>query len=75
MKTETTTAARRIARLHNAQMASAPGSGFIVCGTDGSGGAWYSGNARPSLGSDEIAVRIKWERMTSVEAQEILDNV
>ena len=74
MKTEITTAARRIAKLHNARQASSPGSGFIVCGTDGSGGYWYSGNSRPRLASDEIAVQIRWERMTSTKAQEILDN-
>ena len=63
MKTEITTAARKIAKSHNARIKAAfAGNGFLVFGRDGSG--------------DSIKVYMRWERMTGAQAQaqEILDN-
>lgn len=73
MTTQITWAARKIAKLHNDRLkAGFGGNGFIVVGTDGTGGAWYSDNSRPALG-DAIKVNIRWERMTAAQAQEMLD--
>ena len=68
MTTQITTAARKIAKLHNNRVKTGfGGNGFIVVGADGSGGAWYSDNSRPALG-DAIKVYIRWERMTAAQA-------
>lgn len=76
MKTATivvTTAARRLARLHNDRVRGGfGGNGFILVARDGSGGAWYSDNARPAMGGN-VRVNIRWQRITAAEAQEILD--
>jgi hypothetical protein len=74
MTTEITTAARRIAREHNARRrAGFSGNGFLIFGRDGSGGAWYSDNSRPALDDSVIKISVGWEKMTTAEAQVALD--
>ena len=71
-----TTAARRIAKIHNNRLKNGfAGNGFLVVNTYGHGGAWYSADARPQLNEHEIKVSMRWRKMSHAEAQEILDNV
>jgi len=71
-----TTAARRIAREHNARLRKGfAGNGFLVFGRDGSGGAWYSDNSRPAMVPENIKINMSWERMTAADAQTALDNL
>lgn len=73
-KSEITTAARRIARKHNAHVRKGfAGNGKLVFGRDGSGGAWYSENSY-GFGADDIVVPLRWTAIDAAAAQEILDN-
>lgn len=68
-----TTAARRIAKFHNARLKSGfAGSGFILVSQDGNGGAWYTNGSRP-VACDAIKISIQWKHMTVAQAQAILD--
>jgi len=74
MTTEITTAARRIAKTHNARIRTGfAGNGKLVFGRDGSGGAWYSDNSY-GFGEDVIVVSMRHGTMSAATAQEILDN-
>lgn len=74
MKTEITTAARKIAREHNARISKGfAGNGKLVFGRDGSGGAWYSDNSY-GFGDDVIVVHMQHGIMSQAHAQEIIDN-
>jgi hypothetical protein len=74
MTTSITTAARRIARLHNDHVRKGfAGNGKLVFGHDGTGGAWYSDDAY-GFGDDVVVVPIRRETMTTAQAQEILDD-
>ena len=77
MKTEITSAARKIAKLHNDRVRNGfSGNGYIVVGRDGTGGAWYSDNSYHENGiGDNIKVSIQRERMTWAVAQMLLDNI
>lgn len=73
-KIEITSAARKIAKEHNRRIQTGfGGNGFLVFGTDGSGGAWYSDNSRPAIGAREIKISMRWEKMTGAQAQEALE--
>ena len=76
MKNEISSAARKIARLHNDRLnVGFGGNGFIIIGRDGTGGAWYRDNSYfPSGIGDNIKVSIGRERMTGADAQVLLDN-
>ena len=75
MTTEITTAARRIAKLHNARIRSGfAGNGFLVCGRDGTGGAWYSDRSCPEIGEQNVKVVLRQGKISASGAQEILDN-
>jgi hypothetical protein len=75
MKTEITTAARRITKLHNDWIRSGfAGNGFLVCGRDGTGGAWYSDQSYPEIGDQNVKVVLRQGKISSSGAQEILDN-
>lgn len=75
MKTEITTAARRIAKLHNARIrAGFAGNGFIICGRDGTGGAWYSDRSYPEIGEQNVKVVLRQGTISASGAQEILEN-
>ena len=76
MTTEITTAARRIAKYHNARIRSGfAGNGFIVYGRDGTGGAWYSDNSRPTVGEQNVKVVLRAGKISTSDAQEILDTI
>lgn len=68
----TSTAARRIARKINATRARNLDSGCIVCDADGNGGAYYTGNARPTLAAGESAWDVS-RRATAAGVQAELD--
>lgn len=71
--TEISTAARSIAREHNKRVrAGFGGSGRLVFGRDGSGGAWYSDGSY-GFGSDVVIVPMRWGTISAADAQEILD--
>ena len=75
MTTEITTAARRIAKLHNARIRTGfAGNGFLVCGRDGTGGAWYSDGSRPAIVAENVKVVLRQGKISVSEAQEILEN-
>jgi len=68
-----TEAARKIARMTNAATRDRGlDSGFLVFGRDGSGGAYYTDNARPNM-TGNVRVYLTGRHMTAIRAQEILD--
>ncbi len=67
-----TTAARRMARTVNAAVSRNSVSGFLLFRRDGSGGAWYSDNARPDM-AGSIAIRLTARRVTAAQMQDRLD--
>lgn len=72
--TEITSAARKIAKTHNAAVKRGMGgNGKLVFGFDGSGGAWYSDNSY-GFGEDVLVVNMRHGNMSQATAQEILDN-
>ena len=67
-----TTAARRIAKSYNqAIKRSLAGNGQLVFDTDGTGGAWYSNNAR--ISSSLITLGLGYKKITQKEAQTAID--
>ena len=73
MKSNVTTAARKIAKEHNKRIATGfAGNGKLVFHRDGSGGEWYSDNSYGFLG-DVVVVSMRQGRITAAQAQEILD--
>lgn len=73
--TSVTTAARRMAREHNARIkAGFAGNGFLIFGADGTGGAWYSENSRPKLLKGEVELTMRQGRITAADAQEAIDH-
>jgi len=68
------TAARKIARSHNARMSAGfGGNGKLVFDRHGNGGAWYS-DTTYGFGDDAIIVRMRSDRMTYADSQAILDH-
>ena len=65
-----TTAARRIARVHNANRGM---GGQLVFERDGSGGAWYSNSTYGLMAPDNIVVSIGTNLLSWAQAQEMLD--
>lgn len=70
---EITTAARRIARAHNAYIRSGMYGGFLVFNRDGNGGEWYSANSCPKLTERHVSVSVRDRRLSYREAQDIID--
>ena len=75
MTTKITTAARTIARHHNAHVrAGMARSGFLLFHRDGTGGYWYSDASRPAMSPDLVRIDMRPSKMTTEEAQEALDS-
>lgn len=75
MTPEITTAARKIARTHNARIRTGfAGNGKLVFGRDGSGGAWYSDSSY-GFGEDVVVVNMRHGKISEAIAQEILDSI
>ena len=67
-----TTAARRIAKSYNqAIKRNLAGNGQLVFDTDGTGGAWYSNNAK--ISSSLITLGLGYKKITQEQAQKAID--
>lgn len=67
-----TTAARRIAKEYNqAIKRNMVGNGQLVFDVDGTGGAWYSNNAR--IPSSLITLGLGYKKITQKEAQKAIE--
>jgi hypothetical protein len=66
---DVTTAARRIARAHNACGGELQG-GFLAFDEEGRGGEWYSANSWPDV---PIKFPVRAQRVTAREVQDFLD--
>ena len=69
-----TTTARRIARRLN-YLGAGFGGGFCVFAADGTGGYFYTGNSRPTLGAGETRFWVPSCRVTAREIQAMLAGI
>lgn len=75
METITTSAIETIAAAVSDASWGSLGGGTMVFGRDGSGGAWYSRESRPSVGVGEVTIAVPSRSISKAEAVALVRDI